>query len=63
MSANFPYLQAADAGDLEEFQRLYLIDSSRLEYSDARGRQAIHYATGKNRINIIKFIREHGGGW
>lgn len=47
---------------MEEFRRLYLADTSRLEYQDAKGKAAIHYAAAKNHTEIIWFIKERGGG-
>lgn len=53
--------QAAEAGDLEQFIRLYQGDNSRLMVTDARGRTALHFAAAKNRINIIQYIYEQQG--
>lgn len=54
-------LQAAEAGDLEQFIRLYQGDNSRLMVTDARGRTVTHMAAAKNRINIIQYIYEQQG--
>lgn len=54
--------QAADCGNLDEFKRLYLADTTRLEYRDAKGKGAIHYATAKNHVNILKYIIDHRAG-
>ena len=47
---------------MEEFKRLYLADTTRLEYRDSKGKGAIHFAAAKNHVNIIKYIKDHRGG-
>lgn len=54
--------QAADSGNLVEFKRLYLADTTRLEYRDSKGKCAIHFAAAKNHVNILKYIKDHKGG-
>jgi hypothetical protein len=54
--------QAADCGNLEEFKRLYLADTTRLEYRDSKGKGAIHFAAAKNHVSIIRYIHDHRGG-
>ncbi|KAI1295372.1 Transient receptor potential cation channel subfamily A member 1 [Halotydeus destructor] len=58
-----PYriFKAAEAGDMDDFKRLYLADTTRLRYTDAKGRAAIHFAASKNHVRIIEFILDHGG--
>lgn len=53
--------QAAEAGDLEHFTRLYQGDNSRLMVTDARTRCAAHLAAAKNRVNILQFIYAQQG--
>ncbi|KAL1517881.1 hypothetical protein ABEB36_001587 [Hypothenemus hampei] len=61
--ANSPYriLRAAESGNLEMFQRLYIQDPSRLSIRDPRGRTTAHQAAARNRINILTFITQQGG--
>jgi len=54
--------QAAESGNLEMFQRLYVQDPSRLAIQDPRGRTVAHQAALRNRINILTFITQQGGG-
>jgi transient receptor potential cation channel subfamily A member 1 len=54
-------LQAAEAGNLEEFIRLYQGDNTRLTVKDGKGRTAAHQAAGRNRVNILQFIHEQHG--
>ena len=54
-------MQAAEAGNLEEFMRLYQGDNTRLTVKDVRGRTTAHQAAVKNRVNILQFIREQQG--
>lgn len=35
------FLQAAEAGDLKKFEKLYLMNSSRIRYKDSRGKTGI----------------------
>ncbi|CAH1957382.1 unnamed protein product [Acanthoscelides obtectus] len=52
---------AAESGNLEQFQRLYYQDTTRLSIKDSRGRTPAHQAAARNRINILQFILEQGG--
>uniref|UniRef100_A0A8W7MUE8 Ion transport domain-containing protein n=1 Tax=Anopheles arabiensis TaxID=7173 RepID=A0A8W7MUE8_ANOAR len=54
-------LQAAEAGNLEEFIRLYEGDNNRLSVKDSKGRTAAHQAAARNRVNILTFIHGQGG--
>lgn len=54
-------MQAAEAGDLESFVRLYQGDNGRLMVKDARGRAAAHLAASKNRVNILQYIYAQQG--
>lgn len=54
--------QAAEAGNLEEFIRLYKGDNARLSLRDGKGRTPAHQAAARNRVNVLDFIREQGGG-
>ncbi|XP_053675930.1 transient receptor potential cation channel subfamily A member 1 [Anopheles nili] len=58
-----PYriLRAAEAGNLEEFMRLYEGDNNRLSVKDSKGRTAAHQAAARNRVNILSFIYGQGG--
>ena len=55
-------LQAAESGNLEEFIRLYQFDNQRLFVKDVKGRQVAHQAAARNKVNILQFIQEQGGG-
>ncbi|XP_069364623.1 transient receptor potential cation channel subfamily A member 1 [Maniola hyperantus] len=61
--AESPYriLRAAESGNVEDFMRLYLMDTSRLSVKDARGRTAAHQAAARNNTNILHFIKNYGG--
>uniref|UniRef100_A0A182PV41 Uncharacterized protein n=2 Tax=Cellia TaxID=44534 RepID=A0A182PV41_9DIPT len=52
---------AAEAGNLEEFMRLYEGDNNRLSVKDSKGRTAAHQAAARNRVNILTFIHGQGG--
>ncbi|XP_050311925.1 transient receptor potential cation channel subfamily A member 1 isoform X2 [Anthonomus grandis grandis] len=58
-----PYriLRAAESGNLDMFQRLYIQDPSRLSLRDPRGRTTAHQAASRNRVNILTFIVQQGG--
>lgn len=56
------FLQAAEAGNLDEFIRLYQGDNTRLSVKDVRGRTATHQASARNRVNILQFIHSQQGG-
>lgn len=55
-------IQAAEAGNLDEFIRLYQGDNTRLTVKDVRGRTAAHQAAARNRVNILQFIQSQQGG-
>uniref|UniRef100_A0A1B0CK24 Transient receptor potential cation channel subfamily A member 1 n=3 Tax=Lutzomyia longipalpis TaxID=7200 RepID=A0A1B0CK24_LUTLO len=57
----FRILRAAEAGNLEDFARLYNTDNSRLNVKDGKGRTAAHQAAARNRVNILQFIRDEQG--
>lgn len=56
------FFQAAESGNLEDFSRLYLDDRTRLTVRDCKGRAPAHQAAARNRVTILQFIRNHGGG-
>ncbi|CAG9763416.1 unnamed protein product [Ceutorhynchus assimilis] len=58
-----PYriLRAAESGNLDMFQKLYVQDPTRLSIRDPRGRTTAHQAAARNRINILHFITQQGG--
>lgn len=62
MSAATFALQAAEAGNLDDFVRLYQGNNSRLAVQDAKGRTSAHQAAVRNRVNILQFIKEQHGG-
>lgn len=55
-------LQAAESGNLDDFNRLFIAEPARLEVRDSKGRAAVHQAAARNKLNILQFIRNHGGG-
>lgn len=54
-------LQAAEAGNLDDFARLFQGDNTRLSVRDGKGRTAAHQAAARNRVNILQFIRDQQG--
>lgn len=54
--------QSAEAGNLDEFIRLYQGDNTRLNVTDVRGRTAAHQAASRNRVNILQFIHSQQSG-
>ncbi|XP_055841989.1 transient receptor potential cation channel subfamily A member 1 isoform X1 [Episyrphus balteatus] len=58
-----PYriLRAAEAGNLEDFTRLFQSDNTRLSIRDGKGRTAAHQAAARNRVNILEFIKRQQG--
>lgn len=56
------FLQAAEAGNLEDFMRLFHADNSRISIKDGKGRTAAHQAAARNRVNILQFICAQQGG-
>ncbi|XP_077866020.1 transient receptor potential cation channel subfamily A member 1-like [Saccoglossus kowalevskii] len=62
MSANLlGVFEVAAAGNLQELQKIHKLNPERISLQDSKGAQALHYAAGNNKINIIEFILEHGG--
>ena len=55
-------LQVAAKGNLQEFQRLYEADDSRLNIQDSRGSTPAHKGAENGQVNILDFIVNHGGG-
>lgn len=56
------FLKAAEAGNLDEFIRLFEGDASRLDVKDGKLRTAAHQAVSRNKVNILRFIKEQNGG-
>ncbi|XP_050054604.1 transient receptor potential cation channel subfamily A member 1 isoform X5 [Aphis gossypii] len=58
-----PYriLRAAESGNLDDFNRLFIAEPARLDVRDSKGRAAVHQAAARNKLNILQFIRNHGG--
>lgn len=56
-------MQAAENGNMKQFENLYKMDPTRLEYRNSKGRTCIHFAASANRCAIIQFIVDHGGSW
>lgn len=54
--------QAAEAGNLDEFVRLYQENNTRLSVQDGRGKTSAHQAAARNKINILQFIKQQHGG-
>lgn len=54
--------QAAESGNLDDFNRLFIAEPARLQVRDSKGRAAVHQAAARNKLNILQFIRNHGGG-
>ncbi|WAR23312.1 TRPA1-like protein [Mya arenaria] len=52
---------AAAKGNLDEFQRLFEGDKTRLEVRDGKGLYPVHKAAEFGRINILQFIVDQGG--
>lgn len=55
-------VQAAESGNLEDFNRLFLAEPARLGVRDSKGRAAAHQAAARNKVNILQFIASHEGG-
>ncbi|XP_046808713.1 transient receptor potential cation channel subfamily A member 1 isoform X4 [Lucilia cuprina] len=55
------FMQAAEAGNLDDFKRLYQADNSRLSLQDGKGRTAAHQAAARNRVNILRYMRDQNG--
>ncbi|XP_025420508.1 transient receptor potential cation channel subfamily A member 1 isoform X3 [Sipha flava] len=54
-------VKAAESGNLDDFNRLFVAEPARLEVRDSKGRAAVHQAAARNKLNILQFIRNHGG--
>nr|XP_017028043.1 transient receptor potential cation channel subfamily A member 1 isoform X3 [Drosophila kikkawai] len=57
----FRILRAAESGNLDDFKRLFMADNSRIALKDAKGRTAAHQAAARNRVNILRYIRDQNG--
>ncbi|KAM7358745.1 transient receptor potential cation channel A1 isoform 2-T2 [Cochliomyia hominivorax] len=57
----FRILRAAEAGNLDDFKRLYQADNTRLSLQDGKGRTAAHQAAARNKVNILRYIRDQNG--
>ncbi|KAH8370269.1 hypothetical protein KR093_002845 [Drosophila rubida] len=58
-----PYriLRAAESGNLDDFKRLYIADTTRITLKDGKGRTAAHQAAARNRVNILRYICDQRG--
>ncbi|XP_032598623.1 transient receptor potential cation channel subfamily A member 1 isoform X2 [Drosophila grimshawi] len=58
-----PYriLRAAESGNLDDFKRLFMADNTRITLQDGKGRTAAHQAAARNRVNILRYIRDQNG--
>ena len=57
------FLQCATAGNLKRFRELHAEDPSCVVFRDAqRGRSSAHYAAAADKIGIIEYIAQIGGG-
>ncbi|XP_030385455.1 transient receptor potential cation channel subfamily A member 1 isoform X2 [Scaptodrosophila lebanonensis] len=58
-----PYriLRAAESGNLDDFKRLFMADNTRIALKDGKGRTASHQAAARNRVNILRYIRDQNG--
>ncbi|KAE9527713.1 hypothetical protein AGLY_012786 [Aphis glycines] len=54
-------IKAAESGNLDDFNRLFIAEPARLDVRDSKGRAAVHQAAARNKLNILQFIRNHGG--
>ncbi|XP_041563932.1 transient receptor potential cation channel subfamily A member 1 isoform X3 [Drosophila elegans] len=57
----FRILRAAESGNLDDFKRLFTADNSRIALKDGKGRTAAHQAAARNRVNILRYIRDQNG--
>ncbi|XP_016959263.2 transient receptor potential cation channel subfamily A member 1 isoform X1 [Drosophila biarmipes] len=57
----FRILRAAESGNLDDFKRLFMADNSRISLKDGKGRTAAHQAAARNRVNILRYIRDQNG--
>uniref|UniRef100_A0A1A9V4K4 Transient receptor potential cation channel subfamily A member 1 n=1 Tax=Glossina austeni TaxID=7395 RepID=A0A1A9V4K4_GLOAU len=58
---NLLFLQAAEAGNLDDFKRLYQADNTRLSLQDGKGRTAAHQAAARNQVDILRYIHDQNG--
>ncbi|KAL9905738.1 transient receptor potential cation channel A1 [Glossina fuscipes fuscipes] len=54
-------MQAAEAGNLDDFKRLYQADNTRLSLQDGKGRTAAHQAAARNQVDILRYIHDQKG--
>ncbi|XP_034659387.1 LOW QUALITY PROTEIN: transient receptor potential cation channel subfamily A member 1 [Drosophila subobscura] len=57
----FRILRAAESGNLDDFKRLFMADNTRISLKDGKGRTAAHQAAARNRVNILRYIRDQNG--
>ncbi|XP_017840949.2 LOW QUALITY PROTEIN: transient receptor potential cation channel subfamily A member 1 [Drosophila busckii] len=57
----FRILRAAESGNLDDFKRLFIADNTRIALKDGKGRTAAHQAAARNRVNILRYIRDQNG--
>ncbi|KAH8306988.1 hypothetical protein KR044_002213 [Drosophila immigrans] len=57
----FRILRAAESGNLDDFKRLYVADTTRITLKDGKGRTAAHQAAARNRVNILRYICDQRG--
>ncbi|XP_002046790.3 transient receptor potential cation channel subfamily A member 1 isoform X1 [Drosophila virilis] len=57
----FRILRAAESGNLDDFKRLFMADNTRITLQDGKGRTAAHQAAARNRVNILRYIRDQNG--
>ncbi|XP_034122159.1 transient receptor potential cation channel subfamily A member 1 isoform X2 [Drosophila guanche] len=57
----FRILRAAESGNLDDFKRLFMADNTRISLKDGKGRTAAHQAAARNRVNILRYIRDQSG--
>ncbi|KAH8415460.1 hypothetical protein KR222_000199 [Zaprionus bogoriensis] len=57
----FRILRAAESGNLDDFKRLYIADTTRIALKDGKGRTAAHQAAARNRVNILRYICDQRG--
>ena len=55
-------LKAAEAGNIEDFTRLYQSDITRMNITDSKGCTPAHHATRKNHVNILTHIYRNSPG-
>ncbi|CAG7721204.1 unnamed protein product [Allacma fusca] len=54
-------LRVAENGSVKEFKRIISGDVTRLNVADSRGRKAVHHASLKNQVGILKIIALYKG--